>query len=329
MKENNCEIIVEYPKKHYYKYSNTIKKPRNYIPRNPPFELNDINTLLKFAKSYQKDTFILNHYHLRKIKKPLEKINNIVGLEKFKEEIFNLIIYLLLYHEKGDLLHIVLEGPPGTGKTKIAEILAELYSCLGHLRLGHIVKAKRTDFIGPFLGQTSDRTNKLIEKAKGGVLLIDEAYQLGNPGNKDSYSKECLDILNQALTENKDEFICIIAGYKDSLENSFFSVNPGLKRRFPYKFTLDKYTTKELQNIFQLMCSENGWTCDIFDIPNDLEFQENGGDMEKMFHFAKINHTRRVINATNFKRKHLTKDDIEKTYSFFKKESYKNEYMYL
>jgi replication-associated recombination protein RarA len=308
------------------------QRPTSYISKAPPFELNSISSLLKFAKSFQRDKFTIDHYKLRKIKKPLEKLNNIVGLDKLKEEIFNLISYLLVYHEKGDLLHTVLQGPPGVGKTKVAEIMAELYAGLGYLKFGHIVKVKRNDLIGPFLGQTTDRTSKILDKAKGGVLFIDEAYQLGNSCDKDTYSKECLDALNQALTENKDEFICIIAGYEDALKDSFFSKNEGLERRFPYKFTLEKYTNKELKNIFSQMCKEKNWTHENFELPETLTFIDNGGDMEKMFHFAKINHTRRVINQDNFKKKHLLQEDIEKTFEFFKdkkEKNYNGEAMYL
>jgi SpoVK/Ycf46/Vps4 family AAA+-type ATPase len=346
MKESGCQVIITIPDKYphtisdrnvsgrsLYKKQKIPSRPTSFNPKAPPFELNNIKTLLKFAKSYQKDKFIIDHYKLRKIKKPLEKLNNIVGLNKLKEEIFNLVIYLLLYHEKGDLLHTVLQGPPGVGKTKVAEIMAELYSGLGYLEKGHIVKVKRNDLIGPFLGQTTDRTSQILEKAKGGVLFIDEAYQLGNSSDKDTYSKECLDALNQALTENKDEFICIIAGYEEALKDSFFSRNEGLERRFPYKFTLEKYTNKELKNIFSLMCKEKKWTHENFELPETLKFKENGGDMEKMFHFAKINHTRRVINQGNFKKKHLLQEDIQKTFDFFKDKEddndNSNEAMYL
>lgn len=315
------QIIVEKPINH--------KQIIKYNPKALPFKINNINTLLKFAKSYQKDRFILDHFRLRKMKKPLEKLNNIIGLSKFKEDIFNLIIYLLLYHEKGDLLHTVLQGPPGTGKTKIAEILAEIYSSLGYLKYGHIVKVSRNDLIGPFLGQTTDRTAKILEKAKGGILFIDEAYQLGNNSDKDTYSKECLDTLNQALTENKNEFICIIAGYEKALQNSFFSKNEGLERRFPYKFTLKEYSKKELSKIFTIMCNESGWTHDIFDIPDNLLLKENGGDIEKMFHFSKINHTRRVINCKSFRRKHLIKEDITNTFCMFNDKNITNDYMYI
>jgi SpoVK/Ycf46/Vps4 family AAA+-type ATPase len=333
MKE--CNIIVTIPDKYPEPKlnKNTKHKPVSFKTKSLPFEVTNLKTLLKFAKSYQRDKYIIDHYKLRKIKKPLEKLNNIVGLDKLKEDIFNLIAYLLLYHEKGDLLHTVLQGPPGTGKTKVAEIMAELYAGLGYLDKGHIVKVKRNDLIGPYLGQTSDRTSQILEKAKGGVLFIDEAYQLGNTSEKDTYSKECLDALNQALTENKSEFICIIAGYEKALKESFFSRNEGLERRFPYKFSLKEYSGSELQDIFSIMCSDKKWTHDPFKIPEKLEFKENGGDMEKMFHFAKIHHTRRVINSNNFKRKHLTKEDIEKTYEHFKnkekKDNYGGEAMYL
>jgi SpoVK/Ycf46/Vps4 family AAA+-type ATPase len=121
------------------------------------------------------------------------------------------------------LLHTVIEGEPGTGKTELAEKIGKVYLKLGILKNDIFKKVKRSDLIAGYLGQTAIKTARLIEECKGGVLFIDEAYSLGNAEGKDgrdSFSKECIDVLNQSLTENKNNFVCIIAGYKEDLEKS-------------------------------------------------------------------------------------------------------------
>ncbi len=199
----------------------------------------------------------------------LKELNLMVGLSNIKEEIVNMIIYLLIMKnsEKGlnsDMLHAVVTGSPGCGKTTFIEIIAKIYTKLGVLTKGHIVKVKRSDLIGKYLGHTAVQTQNKINEAKGGILLIDEAYSLGNPEGRDSFSKECIDTINQALSEDKSEFICIIAGYKDALDSSFFSYNEGLRRRFPFRFDINKYTEKELALIFMKKINEyNYWTLEF------------------------------------------------------------------
>ena len=95
----------------------------------------------------------------------------------------------------------------------------------------------------------------VLEAAEGGVLLLDEAYQLGDPQGRDSYASECINTLNQYLSENSEDFMCIVAGYKDKMYKNFFSMNPGLDRRFTWKFTLKPYTTKDLVGIFDYQIS--------------------------------------------------------------------------
>lgn len=250
------------------------------------------------------------------IKYDLEDLNNMIGLDNIKEEVVNLIIHLLLLINKNnisdnvnlnqfssDMLHCVITGSPGCGKTTFIEIYSRILTKLGICKSGHIVKVKRSDLIGKYLGHTAVQTQKKIDEAKGGILLIDEAYSLGSPEQRDSFSKECLDTLNQALSENKQDFICIIAGYAKALDNSFFSYNEGLKRRFPFRFDIQPYTPEELA----LILNKKIIRYNQFQVQFGLDelkkiikkyfkhFINQGGDMETLFLNIKINHNKRIF----------------------------------
>ena len=239
---------------------------------------------------------------LSKLVEPLEKLNSLIGLKTVKKQVYELIIYYLqkLDNKNKDMLHTVIEGPPGVGKTELAKILAEVFKSMGILSKGTFKMAKRNDFVGGYLGQTTIKTQKILDSSKGGVLFIDEAYSLGNNEGRDSYSKECIDAITAFLTEERSDFICIIAGYKDSLEKCFFNYNAGLERRFPYRFKLDKYTASELRDIFLKIVDDNEWSIKSDDeIPVDFfeknikYFKFNGGDMETLFHKCKIAHSKK------------------------------------
>ena len=126
-----------------------------------------------------------------------------------------------------DMLHTVITGSPGTGKTELGKILGKVYKAMGVLSNGTFHIAKRSDLIGRFQGHTAVKTQEFIDKCKGGVMFIDEAYSLGNKEQRDTFSKECIDTINQNLTERRD-FLCIIAGYRKELNKCFFAYNPGL-----------------------------------------------------------------------------------------------------
>lgn len=269
---------------------------------------------------------------LHTIKEPLIELNNMIGLTKIKEEIVNTIIYFLLTKNlskeiNSDMMHAVITGSPGCGKTTFIEILAKIYVGLGVLKKGHIVKTRRSELIGKYLGHTAVQTQKKIEEAYGGILLIDEAYALGNPEGRDSFSKECLDTLNQALSENKNEFICIIAGYKDALDSSFFKYNEGLKRRFPFRYEIDKYTSDELSMILLKKIEEYGhygirkeslWIPEFSKVQlqklikdNYKSFVNQGGDMESIFLGAKIAQNKRVFLLEKEEKKKLLLSDVK------------------
>lgn len=259
------------------------------------------------------------------IKEYLEELDKMIGLSDIKEEIVNLIIHLLLTYNNAnnnsniDMYHCVITGSPGCGKTTFIEIYAKILAKLGITKSSHIVKVKRSDLIGKYLGHTAIQTQKKIDEAKGGILLIDEAYSLGNPEQRDSFSKECLDTLNQALTENKQNFICIIAGYANALDTSFFSYNEGLRRRFPFRFDIKPYTSRELTLILEKKIREYG----IYDMQfklNELNklikknfsyFINQGGDMETLFLNIKITHNKRIFLLPVEEKSKLFLYDIE------------------
>ena len=225
-----------------------------------------------------------------------------------------------------DLKHIVIVGPPGCGKTILARIIAKICLYLGISKNDTFKVVKRQDLIGEYLGHTAIKTQKVIDEAYGGVLFIDEAYSLGNRDKStDSFSKECIDTINQNLTERKGEFICIIAGYEEELENNFFSINPGLKRRFPFVYKISKYTSLELLDILLLKIKLIEWVIkkdteewlkkkDFFKDKLD-KFPCFAGDVEIFLFNVKIEHSKRIFGKHLYLHKVITKDDINKGYT--------------
>ena len=233
----------------------------------------------------------------------LLELNNLIGLQEAKKQIITHILYFIrglasnpcdscidcelnipCIKNIKDMFHTVITGPPGVGKTTFAKILGKIYCKLGKSQDKFNI-VSRSQLVSGYLGRTAKKTQKAINKSVGGVLFIDEAYSLGNTGNQDSYSKECIDTLNLNLSENRD-FVCIIAGYKDELENCFFNVNPGLERRFPFRYNIEPYTYNELVEILIKKLESENWEIHDKDyllklIENNYKyFNHYGGSME-------------------------------------------------
>jgi len=213
----------------------------------------------------------------------------------------------------------MLYGPPGSGKTSVAKIIAKIYQGLGVLsKTGPFKIAYRDDFIAGYLGQTAIKTQKLLKSCIGGVLFIDEVYALApRDSDRDSFSKEALDTLTAFLSEHKSDFCCIAAGYENDIEKCFFGMNQGLKRRFPWIHKIEEYNPTELSHIFFKMVNEINWEIsmtlkDMSEIINENKFyfKHAGGDIETFLSKCKMSHATRVIGLDSTFRFVLTKEDI-------------------
>jgi SpoVK/Ycf46/Vps4 family AAA+-type ATPase len=265
---------------------------------------------------------------LHKIKQPLNELNSMIGMKTLKNNVLDQILYfsqdLHKTSNEGDFMHTVIYGPPGTGKTEIAKILGKIYSNLGVLSKQTFKKATRSDLIAGYLGQTAIKTNEMITSCLGGVLFIDEAYALGNPEQRDSFAKECIDTLCEALSEHKSKLMVIIAGYENELQDCFFKYNQGLDSRFIWRFKTDEYTAEDLMNIFIKKVKDNRWSIHDKTTINKEWFEEKmpyfkyyGRDMETLFIKSKISHGRRVFCLPIDEKTKLTIEDIDKGYKLF------------
>ena len=300
-------------------------------------DIGNLNDLVKLIEEnpYDDDTeYNIDLKQLHDIKGELCELNKMIGLEQLKESVLDQLFYFMQNLHVGehntDYKHTVLFGPPGTGKTEIAKIIGKLYSKIGVLKSNIFKKVTRNDLIAGYLGQTAIKTKKVISECIGGVLFIDEAYSLINKDQNDSFSKECIDVLCEALSDHKNDLMVIIAGYEDELENTFFKANRGLESRFIWRFKLESYTSKELLYIFNKMVEDQGWKLDKDCISekwfekNKDEFKHFGRDVEILCTNIKICHGRRIYGKSKDK-KLITEEDIEKGYKCFLKNRNKKE----
>jgi len=272
---------------------------------------------------------------LNNIRDELGEIDAMIGLKTFKETLLDQLMYFiqeLHINREHDFKHMVIYGPPGTGKTQIANLVGRMYSKLGILKNGTFKKVTRTDLVAGYLGQTSIKTAKVIQDSLGGCLFIDEVYSLGTGGNVstengggesggDSFSKECIDTLCEALSNYKEDLMVIIAGYEKDINESFFKMNQGLPSRFIWRFHVDEYTHDELMQIFIQKVKHNGWfinedqdqyrSLQQWFVTNHKHFPYFGRDMELLFTYTKISHGRRIFGKPPELRKHLTQEDLD------------------
>jgi SpoVK/Ycf46/Vps4 family AAA+-type ATPase len=335
--------------------------------------------------------------HAEELLAALNELNALIGMNQVKKAVYGQLAYALMLLDNPQLnkrkymLHTLITGPPGTGKSNLAEILGRIWAALGiigtipisrkdltkeqeiilHLsrnldfildkaeiirddlpaeilcesgdddisiekRLNWIIelsgesikqaafikgllssdkkpikfkKVTRSDLVGQFQGHTADKTQKLLTEALGGVLFIDEMYQLiTSCDGEDNFGWECLNSLNQFMSEHCEDLIVIGAGYESTMEETVFRVQPGLKRRFMWQFNIEPYTPEELALITRKQSRDDGW--ELGDdvtiswlqslIANHLEYFKNyGGDTSRWIFYSAIEHAcQRVINPT-------------------------------
>lgn len=276
-----------------------------------------------------------NRRRLLSVMPALRRLDALVGLKRVKDQVVAQVLYYIQRFGDGDpsseMLHTCIEGSPGCGKTTLGQILGDVYCRLGLLSTGKFVVARRSDLIAGYLGQTAIKTQKVLDEARGGVLFIDEAYSLGNGEKNDSFSKECVDTINRFLTECPRDFVCIVAGYKEALKTCFFSLNPGLERRFPWRYTIDEYEPEDLHAIFCAQARASRYVLDAgaidvaFFREHRKHFPHAGGDTETFFHKCKISHSTRVFFLPRRHRKRLTRIDIDAAFEMYMQHREKQE----
>ena len=288
-------------------------------------KIKNLSDLIELGKIYQPGKkYTIDLQLLNKMVPALEELNNMIGMRRVKYDIVDHIIFYLqkLDNKNKDMLHTVIEGPPGVGKTELGKILGKIYLQMGILKNNIFKKVSRPDMVAKYLGQTAIKTEDLINSCKGGVMFIDEVYSLGNNEQRDSFAKEAIDTLNMKLTDMKSEFVCIVAGYPREIDECFFAYNPGLNSRFPIRFAIDPYNSKELMAIFKKIVKDNEWSF-VDDLKLDFfkkhydEFKNYGRDMETLFAKCKRAHSRRIFNEVDPVKKLLTNDDLEEGFKSF------------
>jgi Cdc6-like AAA superfamily ATPase len=202
----------------------------------------------------------------RPLEELLAELDGLVGLAPVKAEVklvTNLLRIEKLRTERGLKVvehsrHLVFTGNPGTGKTTVARLLAQIYRTLGVVERGQLVETDRSGLVAGYIGQTSIKVKEMFTKALGGVLLIDEAHALAR-GQERDFGHEAIDMIVKLMEDHRDDVVVIVAGYPDEMA-TFLDANPGLRSRFPKTIYFDDYTNEELQQIFDGMCAKSHYT---------------------------------------------------------------------
>ena len=256
-----------------------------------------------------------------KIEDLLAELDTYIGLNVVKDEVHDLINMVQIYklREQHDLpttdmsLHMVFTGNPGTGKTMMARMMARIYRSLDILSRGQLVEVDRSGLVAGYVGQTALKTQKVIEKAMGGVLFIDEAYALNGKSEND-FGQEAIDTVLKAMEDHRDDLVVIVAGYTD-LMDKFIHSNPGLESRFNRFLLFEDYTADEMVQIFDMQCKKGCYrlTEDARPLVRDYIAEESADDsfgnargVRNLFEHILVAQNNRLAAMENVTREDLT-----------------------
>ena len=263
-----------------------------------------------------------------KLEDLLAELDGYIGLDVIKEEVRSLINMVQIYKLRREhgldtpelSLHMVFSGNPGTGKTMMARLMSRIYRSLGILSKGQLVEVDRSGLVAGYVGQTALKTAKVLEKAMGGVLFIDEAYALNGKSDND-FGQEAIDTILKAMEDNRDDLVVIVAGYTE-LMDKFVHSNPGLESRFNRFLFFPDYTVEEMMAIFKMRCGK-GYTLAEDAVPlvrdfiaeesADAESFGNGRGVRNIFEQIVVAQNNRLAKMENITREDLmllTADDV-------------------
>jgi len=212
-------------------------------------------------------------------------------------------------------LHMCFTGNPGTGKTTVALRLAQILHHLGYVRTGHVIAVTRDDLVGQYIGHTAPKTREVLKRAMGGVLFIDEAYYLYKPENERDYGAESIEILLQAMENQRDDLVVVLAGYKERMAR-FFESNPGMSSRIAHHIDFPDYGDAELFAIARLMLDNMNYT---FSEDARQAFREYVELRRRRPHFANARSIRNALDRARLRHANrlfarrgssLTRDDL-------------------
>lgn len=216
--------------------------------------------------------------------------------------------------DEDDFTNVMVTGNPGTGKTELIGLVAEILRALYHGKRSRVTWLTRAHLVGQHLGETALKTARALASAAPGVVVLDEVYALGSGDGRDSFAKECVDTLNQFMSECSSEISVVVAGYKNETEHCFLQQNPGLARRFPHRFHIDDYTPDELCAIAARQLERagwrayEGWSSSAIVRKAVASSRFNGGDTARLLVLCKLAHARRI--PPEAERRSLTEADV-------------------